>query len=109
VIELVELVLERGNFRFQFRDESVHDGLLELRDIFDFVSRLRVVTGFLEDAVTHVERLEERDEALQFRAQNARRILDLAAEYRIPLEMLWRPGGGTNATTAVGETEATDS
>ncbi|MEI8313099.1 MAG: hypothetical protein WCH98_20310, partial [Verrucomicrobiota bacterium] len=47
------------------------------------------------------------EEEMRIRAQNARRILDLAAEYRIPLEMLWRPGGGTNATPAVGENEDT--
>jgi capsid protein len=49
------------------------------------------------------------EEEMRIRAQNARRILDLAAEYKIPLEMLWRPGGGTNATTAVGETGTTGS
>lgn len=46
------------------------------------------------------------EEEMRVRAQNARRILDLAAEYSIPLEMLWRPGGGTNATPAVGEVDA---
>lgn len=45
------------------------------------------------------------EEEMRIRAQNARRILDLAAEYSIPLEMLWRPGGGTNATPVVGESE----
>jgi acetyl-CoA carboxylase alpha subunit len=26
--------------------------------------------------------------------KNARRILDLAEEYKIPLELLWKPAGG---------------
>ncbi len=43
------------------------------------------------------------EEEMRVRAQNARRILDLAREFDIPLEMLWRPGGGTNATPVVGE------
>ena len=45
------------------------------------------------------------EEEMRVRAQNARRILDLAREFDIPLEMLWRPGGGTNATPVVGEEE----
>src|SRR4051794_30626269 len=67
VVELVELVLERGDFRFQFGDEGVGRRFLDLRDVFDFMGRLGVVTGFREDAVAHIERLEERDETLQFR------------------------------------------
>src|SRR5207302_8461981 len=45
------------------------------------------------------------EDEMRVRAQNARRILDLAEEYKVPLEMLWRPTGGTNATPAVGENE----
>jgi hypothetical protein len=36
------------------------------------------------------------EEEMRIRAQNARRILDLATEYNVPLEMLWRPNGGIN-------------
>ena len=43
------------------------------------------------------------EDEMRVRAQNARHILDLATEYAIPLEMLWRPSGGTNATPAIGE------
>jgi len=46
------------------------------------------------------------EEEMRIRAQNARRILDLAAEYNVPIEMLWGPGAGTNATPAVGEVDA---
>ncbi len=49
------------------------------------------------------------EEEMRVRAQNARRILDLAREFDIPLEMLWRPGGGTNATPVVGEDQNTSS
>ena len=45
------------------------------------------------------------EDEMRVRAQNARRILDLAQEYNIPLEMLWRPSGGTAATPVVGEQE----
>ncbi len=43
------------------------------------------------------------EDEMRVRAQNARHILDLATEYTIPLELLWRPSGGTKATPAVGE------
>ena len=45
------------------------------------------------------------EDEMRVRAQNARHILDLATEYAIPLEMLWRPSGGTAATPVVGEQE----
>jgi lambda family phage portal protein len=35
------------------------------------------------------------EEEMRVRAQNARRILDLADEYKVPLEMLWGPGANT--------------
>ena len=44
-------------------------------------------------------------EEMEIRAQNARALLDLAEKYKVPLEMLYRPGGGIAATPAVGETE----
>jgi len=34
------------------------------------------------------------EEEMRIRAQNARRILDLAQEYKVPVEMLWQPAGG---------------
>lgn len=43
------------------------------------------------------------EEEMRIRAQNARRILDLAREFDVPLEMLWRPRGGTEATPVIGE------
>jgi len=43
------------------------------------------------------------EEEMRVRARNARFLVELAAEYQIPLEMLWRPSGGTSATPAVGE------
>ena len=42
-------------------------------------------------------------EEMEIRAQNARALLDLAAKYQVPLELLWHPSGGTAATPAVGE------
>lgn len=45
------------------------------------------------------------EEELRVRARNARYLLDLAGEFEIPLEMLWRPSGGISATPAVGESE----
>ena len=42
-------------------------------------------------------------EEMEIRAQNARALLDLAAKYQVPLEMLWHPSGGTAATPVVGE------
>ena len=45
------------------------------------------------------------EEEMRVRARNAKFLVELAAEYQIPLEMLWRPSGGTSATPAVGETQ----
>lgn len=45
------------------------------------------------------------EEEMRVRARNAKFLVELAAEYQVPLEMLWRPSGGTSATPAVGETE----
>jgi lambda family phage portal protein len=42
------------------------------------------------------------DEEMEIRAQNARTLLDLAAKYKIPLEFLWKPSGGINATQGGG-------
>ncbi len=47
------------------------------------------------------------EEEIRIRAQNARRILDLAKEYDVPLEMLWHPRSGTGATPVIGEVEET--
>lgn len=44
-------------------------------------------------------------EEMETRARDAKAIIDLAQKYGIPLEMLWRPGGGTKPTPAVGESE----
>jgi lambda family phage portal protein len=44
-------------------------------------------------------------EEMEIRAQNARALLDLAAKYQIPLELLWKPSGGIAATSAVAEGE----
>ena len=45
------------------------------------------------------------EEEMRTRARNARYLIDLAAEFDIPLEMLWKPSGGTETTPAVGEIE----
>ena len=45
------------------------------------------------------------EEEMRVRARNAKFLVELAAEYQIPLEMLWRPSGGISATPAVGESE----
>jgi hypothetical protein len=42
---------------------------------------------------------------MEIRAQNARALLDLAEKYRVPLEMIYRPSGGIEATPVVGEVE----
>jgi lambda family phage portal protein len=42
-------------------------------------------------------------EEMESRARNARALLDLAEKYKVPLEMLWHPSGGTAATPVVGE------
>ena len=44
-------------------------------------------------------------EEMEIRAQNARALLDLAEKYRVPIDMLWKPSGGIEATPAVGEPE----
>ena len=44
-------------------------------------------------------------EEMEIRAQNARALLDLADKYRVPIDMLWKPSGGIEATPAVGEQE----
>lgn len=43
------------------------------------------------------------EEEMRTRARNAKFLVELAAEFDIPLEMLWRPSGGISATPAVGE------
>ena len=45
------------------------------------------------------------EEQAEIRAQNARFLLDLAKKYDVPLELLWKPTGGTDATPVVGEPE----
>jgi len=45
------------------------------------------------------------EEEMRVRARNAKFLVELAAEFQIPLEMLWRPSGGTSATPAVGEVQ----
>jgi len=40
------------------------------------------------------------NEEMEVRAQNARALLDLAAKYNIPLDLLYRPTGGTNPNAA---------
>lgn len=44
------------------------------------------------------------EEEMRVRARNAKYLVDLAGEFGIPLEMLWKPRGGTETTPAVGET-----
>ena len=46
------------------------------------------------------------EEEMRVRARNARFLVELAAEFDVPLEMLWRPSGGISATPVVGEAEA---
>lgn len=43
------------------------------------------------------------EEEMRVRARNAKFLVDLAAEFQIPLEMLWKPSGGTSSTPAIGE------
>lgn len=45
------------------------------------------------------------NEEMEIRAQNARALLDLAKKYDVPLELLWKPSGGTAATPVVGEVD----
>lgn len=45
------------------------------------------------------------EEEMRTRARNAKFLVELAAEFDIPLEMLWRPSGGISATPAVGENQ----
>jgi len=43
------------------------------------------------------------EEEMRIRAQNAQRILELAKQYNIPVEMLWRPSGGVRASSTPSE------
>jgi capsid protein len=45
------------------------------------------------------------EEEMRTRARNARFLVDLAEEFSIPLELLYKPSGGVTSTPAVGETE----
>ncbi len=45
------------------------------------------------------------EEEMRVRARNAKYLVDLAEEFGVPLEMLWKPRGGTETTPAVGENE----
>jgi capsid protein len=45
------------------------------------------------------------EEEMRTRARNARFLVELAAEFNIPLELLYKPSGGVSATPVVGETE----
>ena len=45
------------------------------------------------------------EEEMRTRARNAKFLVELAAEFDIPLEMLWKPSGGVASTPAVGEVE----
>ena len=47
------------------------------------------------------------EEEMRVRAQNARRILDLAQEYKVPLEMLWLTSGSSLTATSP-ETDTSD-
>ncbi len=46
------------------------------------------------------------EEEMRIRAQNARRMIDLAKEFDVPLEMLWGPGGGAYSIPATKGEEA---
>ena len=45
------------------------------------------------------------EEEMRTRARNAKFLVELAEEFDIPLEMLWKPSGGVASTPAVGEVE----
>ena len=45
------------------------------------------------------------EEEMRTRARNAKFLVELAEEFAIPLEMLWKPSGGVASTPAVGEVE----
>lgn len=66
MIEFVETVLERGDFRLKFGHERIDRGLPDLRGVFDVISGLRVATAFLEKTVADIKGLERRNKTLQF-------------------------------------------
>ncbi len=45
------------------------------------------------------------EEEMRTRARNAKFLVELAEEFDIPLEMIWKPSGGVASTPAVGEVE----
>jgi capsid protein len=45
------------------------------------------------------------EEEMRTRAHNARFLVELAAEFGIPLQMLYKPSGGASSTPAVGEVD----
>ena len=45
------------------------------------------------------------EEEMRTRARNAKFLVELAAEYGIPIDMLWKPSGGIATTAALGESE----
>ena len=48
MVELIELVLDRGYLRFEFGGECIDSRLLELRDILDFtIGKFRDLAGKL--------------------------------------------------------------
>ena len=70
-------------------------------------NRADVELGIKTIAEHFAEQGMDFEDEMRVRAQNARRILDLAKEYNVPLELLWKPSGGTAATPVVGEQEDT--
>jgi capsid protein len=46
------------------------------------------------------------EEEMRVRARNATVLVELAGEFQVPLEMLWKTSGGISATPVVGEVEA---
>ncbi len=66
-------------------------------------NRADVEMGLKTLAQSFGELGQDFEEEMRTRARNAKFLVELAAEFAIPLEMLWRPSGGTSATPAVGE------
>lgn len=58
-------------------------------------NRADVETGLKTLSEHFAEQGMDFEEEMRVRAQNARRILDLAKEYGVPVEMLWLPSGAS--------------
>ena len=67
LVELIELVLDRGDLDFQFGGECVDSRFLELRDILDLAGGKREAPTLLEHALAGIEGFDQSNEAFEFR------------------------------------------